>query len=61
MFLEFMLVGFALLASTTAFAENPKPIIREERKIIIDGAEEHWRVEWVDTPSPACTPPNDPN
>ena len=52
--------GLVLITSTTAFAEGPKPIICEERKIIIDGVEERWRLEWVNTPSPACGP-DDPN
>jgi len=61
MFFKFILFSVALLTSVTAFAESPKPIIREEHKIIIDGVEESWRLEWVNTPSPACTPPDNPD
>jgi len=61
MFFKFVLFSFAILTSITAFAESPKPIIREERKIIIDGVEERWRLEWVNTTSPACAPPDNPD
>jgi hypothetical protein len=31
-------------------------LVREERKIVINGIEEHWRLEWLGKPSPACGP-----
>jgi hypothetical protein len=55
-----ILVGLVLTTSTTAFAESLKPIIREERNIV-DIVEERWRLEWVNTPRPACAPPVDPD
>ena len=60
MFFKLILFGVVLLPNATAFAESPKPIIREERNIVIDGVEERWRLEWVSTPSPACAPPVEP-
>ena len=48
----------ATLPAIVAFAGDGKPIIREERKIIINGVEELWQLEWARTPSPACGPKN---
>jgi hypothetical protein len=46
----------ATLPAIVAFAGDGKPVIREERKIIINGLEELWQLEWAQTPSPACGP-----
>ena len=61
MIFKFILFALTLSTSTTAFAESPKPIIREERNIVIDGVEERWRLEWVSTPGPAYSPPDNPD
>ena len=37
-------------------ASQPKPVVREERAVQIDGASETWRLEWVKPPEPVCAP-----
>jgi hypothetical protein len=32
------------------------PLIREEHKVMVHGAEELWRLEWTGRPKPACSP-----
>lgn len=46
------------LCGPVAIAENNKPILREEHRIIVDGVEETWRLEWLNTPTEmaACGP-----
>lgn len=46
----------ALLASVSALAENPGSLIREEHKVVVDDAEELWRLEWASPPSLVCSP-----
>jgi len=46
----------ALLVAISALAENPTPVIREEHKVVVDGVEEHWRLEWAGPTSPVCSP-----
>ena len=55
-FIVFLGCFVAALQSIVAFAGDGKPVIREERKIIINGVEELWQLEWAHTPSPACGP-----
>ena len=45
-----------LLGGISAFADNPTPTIREEHKVVVDGVEENWRLEWASPPKPACAP-----
>jgi len=45
-----------LLTGIIAFAENPTPVVREEHKLVVDGVEEHWRLEWARPPVPVCSP-----
>jgi hypothetical protein len=45
-----------LLTGMIALAQNPTPVIREEHKVVVDGVEEHWRLEWASPPSQACSP-----
>jgi len=42
--------------ATITQADGDTPIIREEAKIVIDGVEEVWRLEWINQPSPVCGP-----
>jgi hypothetical protein len=51
-----MLCCAIVFIGTTLFAENSKPIVREKHKVIIDGAEELWSLQWTSTPNPACGP-----
>lgn len=45
-----------LIFSVPAFAKGIKPILREERRIVIDGVQETWRLEWLTSPNPVCGP-----
>jgi hypothetical protein len=56
MALKYLMCLVVLLAGTSALAENPTPVIREEHKVVVDGVEEHWRLEWASPPNPACSP-----
>jgi hypothetical protein len=56
MALKYLMCLVLLLTCISAFAENPTPLIREEHKVVVDGVEEHWRLEWLSPPSPACSP-----
>jgi hypothetical protein len=47
--------GFLLLIPFT-YAGGSKPIVREESKVVVDGVEELWRLEWVTLPQPVCRP-----
>jgi len=49
-----------LLFTVIAFADDNEPVIREEQKIVINGIEETWRLEWASTPKSVCGPENDP-
>ena len=52
----FMLCCAIVFTGTTLLAESGKPIVREKHKVIIDGAEELWSLQWTSTPNPACGP-----
>jgi hypothetical protein len=56
MALKYLICLVVLLGGISAFAENPTPVIREEHKVVVDGVEEHWRLEWAGPPSPVCSP-----
>lgn len=45
-----------LLSCSFTSTQSGKPIIREERKIVIDGIEEIWRLEWAGATSSECGP-----
>lgn len=55
-FSVFLFSFVAALPAIVAFAGDSKPVIREERKIIINGVEELWQLEWAHTPNSACGP-----
>ena len=59
MALRYLMCLAVLLTGMSALAESPTPVIREEHKVVVDGVEEHWRLEWASPPKPAC-PPDDP-
>jgi len=44
------------MVAVSAFAKDSAPIVREEQKIMVNGVEELWRLEWANTPSPVCSP-----
>jgi len=47
---------FSLLVGRPAHAGSKKPIIREEIKVIVDGVQERWYLEWEKPPVSACGP-----
>jgi hypothetical protein len=51
--LKYLMCLVVLLTGISALADNPTPVIREEHKVVEDGVEEHWRLEWASPPSPA--------
>ena len=44
------------LTGTAVFGESDKAIIREKHKVVVDGVEESWILQWTSSPSPACGP-----
>jgi len=56
MFLKYIIYFITLLVAISAFAENYTPVIREQHKIIVNGVEENWRLEWIGPTKPACGP-----
>lgn len=59
MYLFLLLAVFcisSLLPCTPANAGGKKPIIREEIKVIVDGVQERWSLEWETPPVSACGP-----
>ncbi len=55
-FLKCMICFVLLPVGISAFAENYTSVIREQHKIIVDGVEEDWRLEWIGPTKPACGP-----
>lgn len=55
--LNILFIAFTLFPNIP-FANDNLPILREERKIRINGVQETWRLEWLSTPRPACQPEN---
>jgi hypothetical protein len=56
MAIKYLICSVVLLAGIFAFAESPTSMIREEHKVVVDGIEEIWRLEWANPPSPTCSP-----
>jgi len=56
MALKYVMCFVVLLAGMSAFADKGSPVIREEHKVVVDGVEERWRLEWESPPGPACAP-----
>lgn len=55
-FVILTLLAISVLTSNAVLAESKQPIVREEVKVVIDGIEELWRLEWLGTTSPVCGP-----
>ncbi len=49
-----LLVIFSAVSAVYSAADQP--VIREQQKLIVDGVEETWRLEWAEKPTPACSP-----
>jgi hypothetical protein len=54
--LKYIMCSMALLVGISAFAESPVPVTREEQKVVVDGVEELWRLEWAGPTRPICSP-----
>jgi hypothetical protein len=37
----------------------PAPVVREEKRVVVDGVEERWRLEWASPPTLACVDPTE--
>lgn len=48
--------SFILLSNFTTEAASAKSVLREEARVVIDGIEESWRLEWKSNPIPVCSP-----
>jgi hypothetical protein len=48
--------GFGQQTGKRTTREYPKPTIREEQQVLVNGVPETWRLEWAETPAPkpAC-------
>jgi hypothetical protein len=42
------------LAAVPALAAPPKPVVREEKQVTVDGRVETWRLVWQKPPKPFC-------
>lgn len=40
---------------------DSRPVIREERSVLVDSSSERWALEWLSPPEPVCTPEEDPD
>jgi len=56
MFFKYIICSVALVVGISAFAENCAAVAREQHKIIVDGVEENWRLEWIGPTKSACGP-----
>ena len=45
-----------LLTGIANSADTRVPIVREAKTIMVEGVEEHWRLEWESVPKPHCGP-----
>jgi hypothetical protein len=54
--IKYITVILFLLAGTAVAGQDPASLIREEHKILINGVEETWRLEWAGAPKPVCSP-----
>lgn len=48
-------IAILLLLAGVMPAQTPFARVREERKIVIDGVEETWRLVWTSQPRPECS------
>ncbi len=52
--LAILLIPLSALGAKSSSAQSSKPIVREERSIVIDSKTETWRLEWRMQPEPYC-------
>jgi hypothetical protein len=50
------IIAFFAIAQNGSPSHGSLPILREERAIVVDSTNEHWRLEWHTQPQPACDP-----
>lgn len=51
------LVPLVLALLPALAAARPPPVVREQRRVMVDGREERWRLEWQAPPAPFCDDP----
>ncbi|MCJ7546939.1 MAG: hypothetical protein MUP30_08975 [Deltaproteobacteria bacterium] len=51
--------GILVFTGAMTSARSTKPIIREELKVMVDGVQERWYLEWETPPISVCGPEND--
>lgn len=52
----FLVLLTSFVSSASEGAEPSRPVVREEREIIVNGLKEQWRLEWLNSPQAACSP-----
>src|ERR1035438_10075756 len=57
--LSFLLAGFARETQAAPSSEYPTPRVREEQKVMVDGVNETWRLQWMTNPKTECEPNQD--
>jgi len=56
MHIKYITLAIFIFVGVFAAAQDPASLIREGHKILINGVEETWRLEWTGAPKPVCSP-----
>lgn len=51
-----LMCAFVFAVAASSFAEKFRPVLREEKTVLVDGVKEDWRLEWVSPTKPVCSP-----
>jgi hypothetical protein len=55
-FSSFVALSFSPRSMVKSDAEYPAPLIREQRRVLVNGVAEIWTLKWRSRPKPACAP-----
>lgn len=55
-FSSFVALSFSPRSMAKVDAEYPAPLIREQRRVVVNGVAEIWILKWRSRPKPACAP-----
>jgi hypothetical protein len=55
-FSNFVALSFSPRSAAKVDSEYPAPLIREQRRVVVNGVAEIWRLKWRSRPKPACAP-----
>jgi hypothetical protein len=55
----FVVLSFSPRSTTKVDAEYPAPLIREQRRVVVNGVAEIWTLKWRSRPKPECAPEQD--